>query len=224
MSVRARLGLFVAGVALLAVPACSGPKIPAGNLKELQEKKRELKEAQRKAQEEAPAAEAPGAAPAAAPAEPAAAPVPRGMARLVLRTADGGARAIVLRQPLIGRYERIYLSTGAVKDRERLSPEFVFRDGLDLIVLKLKKLARVEWVPADPPTRTGVRLRFTFRSARRDPFELAGEDLIGADNPSPPFIEGIDAGGTAVRLPLYPPIEPGAYEPIVEVVLGPGIG
>ena len=227
-----------ATIALLALAGggCKGPKIPAGNLKELKEKKRELKEAQRRAEQDAAAAEgeaaAPPAAASAAPAPSAAAtPVPpatdagpaplaAGSARVTLRTADGGTRQLVLRQPLVGRWERTFLTAGGVRDRSRLASEFGFRDGTGRTGVKIRKLARVEWIAAEGAPRSGVRLRFHFRRADRPPEEFAAEDLLGAEHPVAPFLLGIDPRGAEVRLPLYPPIDRKGYEPIVEVEFG----
>ena len=216
----------------LAAGGCHGPKIPAGNLKELKEKKRELKEAQRKAEEEAPApeptatppADESGAPPPAVVSAPSAtgtatAPLVAGSARVTLRTADGNTRQLVLRQPLVGRWERTFLSSGGVRDKDRLASSFEFRDGLGRTVIKMKKVARVEWA-ADAGTRTGVRLRFQFQRADRAPEEFAAEDLLGADHPMAPFLLGIDPRGVEVRLPLYPPLDTAGYEPIVELEFG----
>jgi hypothetical protein len=221
---------------------CHGPKIPAGNLKELNAKKRELKEAQRKAEENAAAPEEksstpPGTTTTAPPQPTTAAPLPpaieeppmsgaepaplaAGSARVTLRMADGDTRLLVLRQPLVGRWERTFLSSGGVRDKNRLATEFGFRDGTGRAILKMKKIARVEWVPAEGETRTGVRLRFHFRRTDRPPEEFAGEDLLGAEHPVTPFLMGIDPYGVEVRLPLYAPIDRAKYEPIVEVEFG----
>lgn len=215
-------------VALLTLGGggCTGPKIPAGNLKELKEKKRELKEAQRRAEQSAaaPAATEPTPAGETAVVPPASdagpATVAAGTVRVTLRTADGSGRYLVLRQPLIGRWERVFLSSGGVRDKNRLASEFGFRVGLGRAVLKMKKIARVEWVVAEAGTRTGVRLRFTFRRANRPPEEFAGEDLLGAEHPVAPFLAGIDPAGVEVRLPLYPPLDRAGYEPIVELEFG----
>jgi hypothetical protein len=245
---RSRLGC--AGlIALLTLGGggCKGPKIPAGNLKELNEKKRELKEAQRRAEQGAtqtpdsagatpgggetattpPASPAPADAdaattpPASASSSPVEeAPLTAGSARVTLRTADGGTRQLVLRQPLIGRWERTFLSGGGVRDSNRLASEFAFRDGMGRSTVKLKKIARVEWLATEGETRTGVRLRFHFRRADQPSEEFAGEDLLGAEHPVVPFLLGIDARGVEVRLPLYPPLDRGEYEPIVEVEFG----
>ena len=64
MSARVRGSRLLAALLLGAIAGCTGPKIPAGNLKELREKKKELAEAQRKAGE-APAQPAPPPADAA---------------------------------------------------------------------------------------------------------------------------------------------------------------
>jgi len=153
------------------------------------------------------------------PPTPAAGPAPlaAGSAYVTLRTADGGSRQLVLRQPLVGRWERTFLSGGGVRDKNRLAPEFSFRDGTGLAIVKMKKVTAVEWVAAEGATRTGMRLRFHFRRARRPPEEFAAEDLLGAEHPVTPFLLGIDPSGTEVRLPLYPPIDRTGYEPIVEV-------
>ena len=221
-------------IVLLALGAagCTGPRIPAGNLKELKEKKRELKDAQRKAEQDAAAPEATAEAPPdGTPATPpvgAAAPPPAaasaalvpGTARVTVRAADGSGRQVLLRQPLVGRWERVFFSGGGVRDKDRLAAEFAFRDGTGRAVLKMKKLARVEWVAVEAGTRTRVRLRFYFRRADRPPEEFTGEDLLGAEHPVPPFLSGIDSRGVEVRLPLYPPLDPAGYEPIVEVEFG----
>ena len=47
-----------------------------------------------------------------------------------------------------------------------------------------------------------MRLRFQFRSARRPAEEHAAEDLLGAEHPVPPFVQGIAPTGLA-RIPLF---------------------
>lgn len=210
---------------LMGATGCAGPKIPAGNLKELKEKKRELKEAQRKAEDGAAAPDAAAGNPPTAAAAPPASGADQdglaaGTARVTLRAADGSTRKLILRQPLVGRWERVFLSTGGVRDRDRLGAEFVFRKGLGKTSLKFKKVARVEWVGAEAGTRTGVRLRFHFRRVNRPAEEFAGEDLLGADHPVAPFLLGIDPRGVEVRLPLFPPLDTVGYESIVEVEFG----
>jgi len=167
-----------------------------------------------------PAASVP---PPAVPAETKAAPLPKGLARATLRGADGEPVRMLLRESMIGYYERTYLTGGGVSDKEVLRKAFLFQKGTDVVYVKVKRLDRVELLPDEEGSHTGVRLRFHFKKPKREPIEYPVEDLLGATHPIPPYLAGIGPQG-AVRLHLYKPIDAKGYLPLVEIDFTPELG
>jgi hypothetical protein len=163
------------------------------------------------------------APPPAAPVKSGAAPLPKGLARATLRGADGGPVRLLLREMMLGYYERTYRTGGGVQDREVLRQEFAFRKGTEVVHVKFKKLDHVELLPDEEAMHTGVRLRFHFKKPKRKPVEYAAEDLLGASHPTPPFLVGIGPEG-AVRLHLYEPIDAEGYLPLVAIDFTPELG
>ena len=123
--------------------------------------------------------------------------------RFVVTVEDsGGPREIVLHRAQIGHYERRFKLSGQVEDLEIIGEALVFQRDLSLFRRKLKKLARVEFVPSEEPTRTRLRLRLHFRKQGKKPEEFPLEELMGAAHPVPPFLLGVGPKGS-MRFPLF---------------------
>ena len=230
-------------VALLGAAAgtagCGGPKVKAGNLKEKREKKRAFRDAQERARLEpdapggAPPAtgEATGATSEAAPAGTEPPPAAGAFAaedlfgepfRAILDE-DGARRELMLYGPQFGHFERMYRADGTIADREVLEPGLRFQRGTSIVTRKFRKLARLEIVQSEDPTRTGVRVRLHFRKTGKAPEEYPAEELMGAHHPSPPSLIGHSPRGL-VRLLLFAPAGDSDPAPLREVEFNPTVG